>query len=265
VSGTTWGRHQTAGKGPDPTFRAETRHSSLTFETSGSHPNHWDGRDREGHRLKAEGKPMPAWDTVPCSQSLGREVSAVQRHYHQLLCAARPPPAVNASPRPHPAHSSTCGGQSFVTLPSVGCQENSSHSIITHSPTQAVSGWRRGVRYTLCPHIPSCRGASPTGRIPPSPQTLIPRSQAGSIGGWAEMACRGGVQDGETPPDPREENGILLHLFGDKASLRSQIFQGNTFPSLSCQVFALPLGGGGDGHAEAKCVPGPGQCSSSTV
>lgn len=41
VSGTTWGRYQTAGKGPDPTFRAETRHSSLTSETSGSQELRW--------------------------------------------------------------------------------------------------------------------------------------------------------------------------------------------------------------------------------
>lgn len=59
------------------------------------------------------------------------------------------------------------------------------------------------------------------------------------------MACRGGMQDAETPPDLREENGILLHLFRDKASLRSQSFPGNTFPSLGCQVFTFPLGSGG--------------------
>lgn len=169
----------------------------------------------------------------------------MEQHYHQLLCAARSPLRGNMSSRLHRTHSSICVGQSFVTLPSFGCQRTPTMPL-SLSPTPAVSGWRREVRYTLCPHIPSCRGASPTGRIPPSPQILlIPHSQAGSTGGWAEMACRGGMQDGETPPDPREENGILLCLLGDKASLRSQSFPGNTFPSLGCQVFTSPLGGEG--------------------
>lgn len=46
----------------------------------------------------------------------------------------------------------------------------------------------------------------------PSPQFLIPRSQAESIRGQAEMVCRGGMQDGETPPDPVEDNDTLSHL-----------------------------------------------------
>lgn len=79
-----------------------------------------------------EGKPLPAWDTVSDSQSLGpaeetvkrraEEVSAIEQHYHQLLCAARSTLGVTMSSRPHLTHSPVCVGQSFVTLPSFRCQ-----------------------------------------------------------------------------------------------------------------------------------------------
>lgn len=145
---------------------------------------------------------------------------------------------------------------------------NSSHPIVIHSPSRAVSGWRREVRYTLCPHIPSCRRASPTGRIPPSPQFLIPRSQVGSIGGWADGLQRGDDRWG----DPHQTLGGEWHLSPpfrrDKASWRSQrSFRPTqeTFPSLSCQVFTFPLWAGGDFQAEAKCVQDPGQLWTPTV
>lgn len=108
------------------------------------------------------------------------------------------------------------------------------HCVI-HSPTQAVSGWRREVRYTLCPHIPSCHRASPTGRIPPSPQVLlIPRSQAGSrsqVGLIRERVGRDGLQRGDArwgdPTRPSEKNGTFLHLSRETKLLEvSVIFSG---------------------------------------
>lgn len=100
-------------------------------------------------------------------------------------------------------------------------------SIVIHSPTQAVRGWRREVRYTLCPHIPSCRGASPTGRVPPSPHLLlIPCSQAGSTGGWAEMTCRGGAIWGD--PTRGEEWHFPPPFMRQSLLEVSEIFQGNT-------------------------------------
>lgn len=132
----------------------------------------------------------------------------MEQHYHQLLRAARSPLRGNISSCPHPTHSSICVGQSFVTLPSFGCQRTPTMPL-SLSPTPAVSGWRREVRYTLCPHIPSCRGASPTGRIPPSPQILlIPHSQAGSIG----RVGRDGLQRGDARwGDPTRPKGGKWH------------------------------------------------------
>lgn len=51
-------------------------------------------------------------------------------------------------------------------------------ALIIHSPRQSVSGWRSEDRHTLCPHIPSGHGASPTGRIThtlKASSSLVPR------------------------------------------------------------------------------------------
>lgn len=112
-------------------------------------------------------------------------------------------------------------------------------------PQQSVAGEEKSGILYIHIYLPAA-GLLQLAGFPPalkSSSSLIPRQ--GQLGGWAEMACRGGMQDGETPPDPREANGILLRLLGDKASLRSQSFPGNTFPSLGCQAFTFPLGGGG--------------------
>lgn len=54
-----------------------------------------------------EGKPLPAWDTISYSQSLGpteraRGVSAMEQHYYQLLCAVPVPAGGEHVPTPIP-------------------------------------------------------------------------------------------------------------------------------------------------------------------
>lgn len=70
MSGTTQGGHQTGqGRAADPAIRAEIRHSSVAFETTGSqelrwvsqHTKHWEGRDegagQKQRRVQDSGKP----------------------------------------------------------------------------------------------------------------------------------------------------------------------------------------------------------------
>lgn len=117
-------------------------------------------------------------------------------------------------------------------------------ALIIHSPRQAVSGWRSEDRHTLCPHIPSGHGASPTGRIP---HALKPPHHL-FLGRVNWKVGRDGLQRGDArwrnPPGPQEENSVFLHLLRDKASWRSQRSIEGTqamFPSLGCQVFTFPL------------------------
>lgn len=121
------------------------------------------------------------------------------------------------------------------------------------STAQAVSGWRREVRYTLCPHIPSCHGASPTGRIPPSPQILlIPRSQAGQLEGGQRWLAEGGCKMGR----PHQTQGREWHLsppFVRQSLLEvSEVFQGNTRNMSKPQLPGVHLSPlrRGDGQAE---------------
>lgn len=137
-----------------------------------------------------------------------KKVSATEQHYHKLFSAAWSPLGVDALSS-HTQHSPVHEGQSFITpTPQApnACRLQPFHCF-TAQPKQSVAG---EVRYTLCPHIPSCHGASPTGRVLPSPQLLlVPRSQAGSIGGWAEMACRGECKMGR----PHQTQGRRTAFF----------------------------------------------------
>lgn len=225
MSGTTQGGHQTGqGKAADPAVRAEIRHSSVAFETTGSqelrwvsqHTNHWEGRG-EGQAKsndvpKIEASPgvlSPTpnlWAQQKELKKRAKKVSATEQHYHKLFSAAWSPLGVDALSS-HTQHSPVHVGQSFITpTPQApnACRLQPFHCF-TAQPKQSVAG---EVRYTLCPHIPSCHGASPTGRVLPSPQLLVPCSQAGSIGGWAEMACRGEFKMGR----PHQSQGRTAFL-----------------------------------------------------
>lgn len=125
--------------------------------------------------------------------------------------------------------------------------------------------------YTFLPQGFTNWQDSPQPPIPPHPS--FPGGVSFPVGfdqrGWAEMACRGGMQDGETPPDPRKRMAPFS-TFHERQSLLEVlvIFQDNVRnnPSLSCQVFPFPLWHGGDAQAEDKCVPDPGQfCFSNSL
>lgn len=74
-----------------------------------------------------EGKPLPAWDPASDSHSLGpaeetfkkraKEVSAIEQHSHQLLCAAR----------------STLG-VTYVITPAPDTQPSLCGSVLCHPP-----------------------------------------------------------------------------------------------------------------------------------
>lgn len=169
----------------------------------------------------------------------------MEQHYHQLVCAARSPLQGNMLSRLHrhtaqsvwvsPSSPSLVSGASGLQP----CHSRSGR------PQQSVAGEEKsGILYVHI-YLPAV-GLLQLAGFPPAPKSsssLIPRQ--GQLEGGQRWLAEGGMQDGVTPPDPREENGILLCLLEDKASLRSQSFPGNTFPSLGCQTFTFPLGGGG--------------------
>lgn len=166
-------------------------------------------------------------------------------------------------------HPSPCGSV-LHHPPCLLTTADSSHSTVIHSPTQTVKWLKKRIRYTLCPHIPSCHRASPTGRIPPSPQLLlIPCSQAGQLESeqrW--MACRRVCKMGRLHQTLGREWHLSPPFKRDRASLRSQRFFRATqemFPSLSCRCSPFHSGVWGDGQAEDKCVPDAGQLCSPTV
>ena len=138
-------------------------------------------------------------------------------------------------------HSPVCVGQSFVILPSFKCWQTP--TIPLPFTARSVAG---EVRYTLCPHIPSCRGASPTGRVLPSPQLLLASSflmaRQGQVEGGQRWLAEGDARWGDhtrpigerhfSPPFMRQS---LLEV--------SKIFPGNTkkhFQASACQVFISP-------------------------
>lgn len=98
---------------------------------------------------KTDASPLPAWDTMSYSPPLGptegtaekegQEVSAMEQHHHELLCASWSPLGVNAPSRPHLTHSPVCVGQSFVTLPRFRCQKTP--AIHCHSQPNSSSPW----------------------------------------------------------------------------------------------------------------------------
>lgn len=142
------------------------------------------------------------------SKQRAKEESPAEQHYQGLLRAAWSPLEVNVASRTHLTHSPVCVGQSFESPPSFECRQTP--TVPLSFAAQSGAG---EVRYTLCPHIPSCRGASPPGRVFPSPQLLLTSSLPGRIK-WRGVGRDGlqkGMQDGETTPDP-QENGIFLHL-----------------------------------------------------
>lgn len=136
-----------------------------------------------------------------------KKVSATEQHYHKLVSAAWSLWGwMHCHPTPNTAQS-VWVSPSSPPPPRSKCYRLQPFHCFTAQPKQSVAG---EVRYTLCPHIPSCHGASPTGRVLPSPQLLlVPRCQAGSIGGWAEMACRGECKMGR----PHQTQGRRTAFF----------------------------------------------------
>lgn len=126
----------------------------------------------------------------------------------------------------------------------------SSHSSSMCRAAQADGGLKREVRYTLCPHIPSCHRTSPKGRIPPalgSSHPLIPGRVSERVGRW--LAGGRGVLRWEDHTRPLK-NGTFLHIVRYTSSRSdTDLSCGHqwTFTSLPC--------GWGDTQAEDKCVP----------
>lgn len=105
------GRHQTGeGKASAPIVRAEIRHSFLALETTGSQELRWashiliTGRAEMG-RVQAKSSKVAKTDASPCQAGIpsptphfwaqqreqlkrrAKEVSAMEQHHHELLCA----------------------------------------------------------------------------------------------------------------------------------------------------------------------------------
>lgn len=106
-----------------------------------------------------------------------KEVSAMEQHHQELLCASWSPLGVNAPSRPHLTHSPVCVGQSFVTLPRFRCQKTP--AIHCHSQPNSSSPWlekRSQVysmsTYTFLPWGFSNWQGSP--QPPPPPHPLFP-------------------------------------------------------------------------------------------
>lgn len=176
------------------------------------HTSHWEGRHGQGHRLKAVRCPWQRASPCPLGYCLlllifgpnrgtvkkrAEEVSAMEQHYHQLLCAARSPLGANVATRPHPTHSSFCVGQSFVTLPSFGCRQTPAIPLsLTARPRQSVAGEKKsGILYVHI-YLPAA-GLLQLAGFPPAPKSssfLLP-GQGQWEGGkrWlAEGGCKMG-------------------------------------------------------------------------
>lgn len=117
-----------------------------------------------------------------------------------------------------------------------------------HSQPNPSSQWleKSGILYVHI-YLPAV-GFLQLAGLPPAPRTPPHPSLPGRVN-WrvGRDGLQRGMQDGETPPDPREENGIFLHLVRDEASLRSQRpFRAarETSLSLGSQVFTFSPRGG---------------------
>lgn len=225
MSGTTQGGHRTGqGKAADPAVKAEIRHSSVALETTGSQELRWVSQHlttgRAEMRGQAKSNDVPKTEASPGVLSPTPNLCAQQRELEKRAkkVSATEQITTNFSVLPGPhwgwmqsshIQSSPCGSVlPHPHLPpptSPACRLQPFHCFIAQ-PTQSVAG---EVRYTLCPHIPSCHGASPPGRVLPSLQLLVPLSQAGSTGGWAEMACRGECKTGR----PHQTQGRRTAFF----------------------------------------------------
>lgn len=107
-----------------------------------------------------------------------KEVSAMEQHHHELLCASWSPLGVNAPSRPHLTHSPLCVSQSFFTLPRFRCRKTP--AIHCHSQPNSSSPWlekRSQVysmsTYTFLPWGFSNWQGSP--HPPTSSSSLVPR------------------------------------------------------------------------------------------
>lgn len=95
----------------------------------------------------------------------------MQQHYHQLLCAARSSLGVNVSSHPHSTHSSICVGQSFLTLPSFGCQQTPAIPLSLRAQhKQSVAGEEKsGILYVHI-YLPAA-GLLQLAGFPPAPKS----------------------------------------------------------------------------------------------
>lgn len=156
-----------------------------------------------------EGKPLPAWDTISYSQSLGPTeraggVSAMEQHYYQLLCAVPVPTGGEHVPTPIPTTQLNLWG-AVLCHPFLAPDARRLQPLHYHSepnPSSQLLEKRRQV-YSMSTYTFLPQGFS-NWQDSPSPQILlIPCSQAGSIGGQAEVACRGGNARWGDPTRPK--------------------------------------------------------------
>lgn len=127
-------------------------------------------------------------------------MSAIEQHYHQLFSASWSPTGGERIVIRHPAHSPVCAGQSFITLP--GCKCLRTPAISLSFIAQPNSQWleKSGILYVHI-YLPAA-GLHQMAEFSQPSVFLTPRSQAGSIRGWAEMARRAGCKIGRPHQTP---------------------------------------------------------------